>query len=70
MTVFVKCASRRARERLFRAMGRALVAYWSWDRPALHGYYEVADDELPKASAVKGVTKYCGDTSDLARCWA
>jgi len=69
MTTFVKCASHRARERLFNALGRQMVGYWSTTRNTFHGVYAINDSELPKARTVKGITKCRGDTSDLAKCW-
>ncbi len=55
----VRCASHRARERLFSALGRKPQNWVSLSEPQCYGVYEVADDdEMRKAVAVKGITKH------------
>lgn len=66
---FARCSSHRARHRLFRALRRIPNAYWSPQRPCLHGIYEITDAERETVKGVKGVTVIRGDTSDLMRCW-
>ena len=68
---FAKCASHRARDRLFAALyGRKPQAYWSVRRSTAYGVYQLTEEEMTRIKGrVKGITFLRGDTSDLMRCW-
>jgi len=55
--IFVRCASHRARMRLFNALGRKAQSYYSDYRDFPYGIYLVNANEVYTARAVKGVTK-------------
>ena len=68
-THLVRCASHKARARLFGAIGRKPQAYWHWQKGSVYGVYEVSDVELPLARSVKGVSHIRGETSSWLICW-
>ena len=65
----VRCASHRARKRLFGAIRREPQGYWHWEKPSRYGVYEVSAAELSVARAVKGVLRVRGDTAEWSHCW-
>ena len=68
-TVFVKCGSHRAREKLTRLLGGGEhKSYYSWDHPSKGGYYKIPVDKLAEARKIPGVSK-SKNQDDLALCW-
>ena len=67
-THLVRCASHRARRRLFGVLRRQPQGFWHWEKPGRYGVYEVSAAELPATRAVKGVTRVRGDTSEWLNC--
>ena len=68
-TNLVRCASHKARARLFAAIRRNPQGFWHWEKPGSYGVYEVSAAELPTARAVAGVARVRGDTSGWLSCW-
>ena len=68
-THLVRCASHRARARLFSALRRQPQSYWHWAKPGRYGVYGVSATELPAARAVKGVSRVRGEASEWSPCW-
>ncbi len=68
-THLVRCASHRARARLFSALRRQPQGFWHWEKPGRYGVYGVSAAELPAARAVRGVSRVRGDTSEWLSCW-
>ena len=69
-THLVRCASHRARARLFAAMGRQPQGYWHWEKAGKYGVYGVSAAELPAAQVLNGVSRVRGDTSEWLLCWS
>ena len=65
----VRCASHRARKRLFGALRRQPQGFWHWAKPSGYGVYEVSATELSAARAVKGVSRVRDDASKWLLCW-
>ncbi len=65
----VRCASHRARARLFGVLRRQPQGFWHWEKPSRYGVYGVTAAELPAARAVKGVSRVRGDASEWLLCW-
>lgn len=61
--ILVRCASYRARDRLFAKLCRSPVGYYHFGHPTCYGYYRVMPDELSKAQQAKGVMKFMGKTT-------
>lgn len=68
-THLVRCASHRARARLFSALRRQPQSFWHWDQGSNYGVYRVSAAELPVARAVKGVSHVRGDAAEWSPCW-
>lgn len=67
--MIVKFTSHRAREKLLgKGNPAGVTAFWSWNKPAKGGYYEVPDDWLPRVRAISGAT-VARDPGDLRKCW-
>ena len=70
--VFLRCASHRACERLFRTLGRKPQAFYRFDPPiAGKGVYLVSRMEAEQIAQkpIKGVTWFRGSTDALRKCW-
>jgi hypothetical protein len=67
-TVFVRCGSHRARERLFRLLGHKPHCHYDWDRPATGGYYPIPAGRLAEARKIAGVTR-ARHPEALRACW-
>ena len=65
----VRCASHRARARLLSTLRRQPQGFWHWEKGSVYGVYEVSAVELPRARAVKGVSRVRGDTAEWLCCW-
>lgn len=66
--VLVRCASHRARQRLFARIGRRPMAMWHPYRTSVYGCFRISEDELPRARTAKGVSRVRGDVSDWIDC--
>ena len=65
----MRCASHRARARLFGVLRRQPQGFWHWEKPGGYGVYGISAAELPAARAVKGVSRVRGDPSEWLSCW-
>ena len=70
LAIFVLCNSHRARDKLFRLIGRRDGYYVADLSSRLHhrGIYAVTQSELDQARSIKGIRKL-RDSSKLAKCW-
>lgn len=57
MTVLVRCASHRARHKLFGLLAEKPQGYYSWKTYATGGFWEIPESALPKALTITGITK-------------
>lgn len=65
----VRCASHRARNALYRVVGRENAqAFYSFDRYATGGFFRIPAEHLDAARAITGVTR-ARDGDDLMQCW-
>lgn len=55
-TTLVRCASHRARDKLFRITGR-IHGWFSWDTACTGGFYPVPDTHLPEALRITGCSR-------------
>lgn len=68
-SVFVRCSSHRARERLIRLIGKGpQQSYFRWEDTASRGIYLIPTSLLAEARQISGITKL-RKTDGVRRCW-
>jgi hypothetical protein len=64
----VRCASHRARQKLFRLLPEEPQGFYSWQTRATGGFYEIPSNRVPDALKITGITK-ASSKFKYSQCW-
>lgn len=68
MKTLIRCASHRARQKLFTLLPEKPQGYYSWKTYATGGFWEIPNEFVPQAIQITGITK-ASKCYDYFQCW-
>jgi hypothetical protein len=68
MKTLIRCASHRARQKLFALLPEKPQGYYSWKTYCTGGFWEIPNEVVPQALTITGITR-ASKCYDYYQCW-
>ncbi len=68
MKTLIRCASHRARQKLFALLPEKPQGYYSWKTYCTGGFWEIPTEMVPQALTITGITR-ATPRYEYLKCW-